>query len=65
MRFLAMIPFLFSAPAFATVSTCVLYIENTGATPVSVQASCDGAELKQIFEWHQRGDLEGDSILYK
>ncbi|MGZ3652205.1 MAG: hypothetical protein ACXVB9_17840 [Bdellovibrionota bacterium] len=50
MRFLAMISLLFSAPAHAAVSSCVLYIENTGATPVSVQAACDGAELKQIFE---------------
>src|SRR5476649_460430 len=38
-----------SASAFARSSACVVYVENSGA-PVSVQVSCDGAELKGIFQ---------------
>jgi hypothetical protein len=34
--------------AFAS-SACVLYVENSGS-PVSAQISCDGADLKEIFQ---------------
>jgi hypothetical protein len=37
-----------SAQAWAA-SACVVYVENNGA-PVSVQVSCDGADLKEIFQ---------------
>lgn len=46
---IALACFLATGSAFAASSACVLYVENSG-TPVSAQISCDGADLKEIFQ---------------
>jgi hypothetical protein len=45
----ALIGILSGSTGFAKSSACILYVENNGA-PMSVQASCDGSDLKEIFQ---------------
>jgi hypothetical protein len=49
MKSLALTLLLSSASAFATPSACVVYLDNS-ADPVSVQQSCDGADLSDLFK---------------
>jgi hypothetical protein len=38
-----------SSAAFAKSTSCILLVDSTG-TPVKSQYSCDGAELKDLYE---------------
>lgn len=48
MKYMFIAFLLSSAQAFAS-SACVTYVDNTGSSTVKVQASCDGAELSELF----------------
>ena len=48
MKSLALALLFSGSSAFATSSACVIYLDNSGTT-VTVQQSCDGADLTDLF----------------